>query len=69
MLKIEIYGQSRSEKIGIKILNFPKGFRINLWELQKFVDRRKSQDNIWSTPRKEVDDIELVSGAFMVSDA
>ncbi|NLZ65514.1 MAG: chorismate synthase [Clostridiales bacterium] len=69
MLKIEIYGQSRSEKIGIKISNFPKGFRINLLELQKFVDRRKSQDNIWSTPRKEADGIELVSGAFMVSDA
>ena len=68
MLDIKIYGHSRSEKIGIIISNFPKGFTINIKELQKFVDRRKSQDNIWSTPRKEQDKIELVSGASMIND-
>lgn len=69
MLNIEIYGESRARKIGIRIFDFPKGLRVNLSLLQKFVDRRKSQDKIWSTPRRENDLIDIVSGVKMISDS
>ena len=68
MLDIEIYGQSRAEEIGIKIFNFPKGLKLSLLKLQSFVDRRKSGDYPWATPRQEEDKILMVSGCDALDD-
>lgn len=61
-IKVEIYGESHSEVIGVKISGIEKGFKIDLDKLQEFTDRRKSGKNAWSTPRKEADVAEFVSG-------
>lgn len=39
-LKIEIYGSSHAEAIGVKIWGLPEGFELNEAELQSFLDRR-----------------------------
>lgn len=62
-IKIEIFGESHGEKIGVKIENLRKGFKINKEELQGFLDLRAPGRNEFSTPRKEKDTVEIISGA------
>lgn len=61
-LKVEIYGQSHGEEIGVAVRGLPAGCKIDERELQRFVDRRKSCDEPWSTTRKEEDKIILDGG-------
>ena len=41
-LKIDILGASHADKITLIVDGLPKGKKIDLDELQKFVDRRKA---------------------------
>ena len=59
-LKIEIYGESHAEKIGVKVSGMPK-FTFNADELNDFLARRKASGQVFSTARKE-DDIPVFSG-------
>lgn len=61
-LKIEIFGESHGEKIGVKVENLKRGYKINKEELQKFLDLRAPGRNQFSTPRKEADKVEITSG-------
>lgn len=61
-LKVEIYGESHGDKIGAKLYGLPKGFKIDFSSLNAFVERRKSGNNPWSTPRRESDSFEFLSG-------
>ncbi len=53
-LSVEIYGESHSEKIGVKAINMPK-FNYNFEELDLFLNRRKPSNSVFSTSRKEED--------------
>lgn len=55
-LKIEIFGASHSEEIGVKVNGFD-GEKIDLTELQKFVDKRKAKKTSYSTKRLEEDKV------------
>ncbi len=55
-LKIEIFGASHAEKIGVKVSGFPD-FKIDKNGLDAFLDRRKSKNDAYSTPRKEKDEV------------
>lgn len=61
-INIEIFGSSHADKIGVKLSGMPLGERVDLDELQRFVDRRKATDNVWSTTRKEPDKIIIEQG-------
>ena len=61
-LKIEIYGASHAEKISLFVEGLPKGKKINIQELQEYVDRRKAQKAAFSTARLEGDVIHFASG-------
>ena len=61
-LKISIFGQSHSEAIGVTVDGLPAGIEINMEELQSFMDRRAPGQNKYSTPRKEADKPEFLSG-------
>lgn len=61
-LKIYIFGESHAEEVGVRLGGIDKGEGIDLKELQRFCDRRKSGNNLFSTPRKEDDKIEIISG-------
>ena len=63
-VKIHIFGQSHSEAIGVVIDGLPVGEEIDLAEVQKFMARRAPGQNAWSTPRKEGDVPNVVSGLF-----
>jgi chorismate synthase len=57
-----IYGSSHGEKIGVTINGIAKGEIIDLIELQNYVNRRKSVNEVYSTARREPDIIEVISG-------
>lgn len=61
-IKISIFGQSHSPAIGVTVDGLPAGFEINMEELQAFMDRRAPGQNKYSTPRKEADVPEFLSG-------
>ena len=61
-LKLTIFGQSHSPAIGVTIEGIPAGEKVDLDELQRFLNRRAPGKNAWSTPRKEADAPEILSG-------
>lgn len=61
-IKISIFGQSHSQCIGIVIDGIPAGEKIDIDELQEFLNRRAPGHNEYSTPRKEEDRPEILSG-------
>ena len=61
-LKISIYGGSHADCIGIHASALPKGFTFSLSELLTFLARRAPGKNEFSTPRKETDTPEFLSG-------
>ena len=63
-LKIGLFGESHGSHIGAIAYGFPSGFEISKDELNKFLSRRKTGQNKFTTQRKETDDYEIVSGYY-----
>lgn len=61
-IKVKIYGESHSAKIGCSVEGFPLGFKIDKEKLNQFLIRRASSHNPWDTPRHELDIPYFVSG-------
>ena len=57
------FGESHGRGIGVVIDGCPSGVEISLNEIQEFVDRRKPK-SAYSTPRREEDRVEILSGVF-----
>ena len=51
-LHVSIFGQSHSAAIGVSVDGLPAGERIDLDELQVFLDRRAPGRDATATPRK-----------------
>ena len=60
--RIEIFGASHAPEIGVTIEGVPSGTRIDNEALQAFMDRRAPGRDEFSTPRKEPDRPEFVTG-------
>ena len=60
--KITIFGQSHSDAIGVVIDGIPAGIRLDSEKIDKFMARRAPGKNKYSTPRKEDDKPEILSG-------
>ena len=63
-MKIRIFGESHAPEIGVEIDGVPAGTRIDMDELQAFLDRRapgRGQGGL-STPRREPDRPEFTAG-------
>ena len=60
--RIEIFGASHAPEIGVLIDGVPAGFELDSGRLQAFLDRRAPGRDEFSTPRKEPDRPEFVSG-------
>lgn len=61
-IKLAIFGQSHSEAIGVTIDGLPAGFTIDMEKLQAFMNRRAPGQSKYTTPRKEADKPEFLSG-------
>ena len=61
-LKLNIYGGSHDEKIGMTLDGIPAGEVIDLDELKAFMTRRAPGNDAYSTKRKESDEPVFISG-------
>ncbi len=61
-LRIEIYGGSHEKTIGVYLDGIEKGVSIDTDALREFMGRRAPGRNELSTPRKEADEVEFLSG-------
>lgn len=60
--RIAIFGESHASAIGVEIEGVPAGSRIDMAELQQFLDRRAPGRNATSTQRREADMPEFLCG-------
>lgn len=61
-IRVSIFGESHGMAIGAVVDNLPAGEHIDFDELQSFLKRRQGGNNKYSTPRKEADIPEILSG-------
>ncbi len=63
-IKYSIFGESHGKAIGIIIDGLPAGIDLDLDNIRFEMDRRRPGKNKFTTPRKEGDDFEVLSGYF-----
>lgn len=63
-VSLSLFGESHGRAIGIVIDGFPPGFKIDFAEVTREMQRRKPGSSSLTTPRKESDAVEVVSGYF-----
>lgn len=61
-LKLSLFGQSHGAAIGMTLDGIPAGLPVDLEQLQQFLQRRAPGQNDFSTPRREEDRPEFLSG-------
>ena len=61
-LRLSIFGQSHGNAIGMTLDGIPAGLKVDTQALQQFLNRRAPGQTDWSTPRKEEDMPEFLSG-------
>jgi chorismate synthase len=63
-LRLSIFGESHGEAIGIVIDGLPPGFPIDMDYVNFHMARRAPGQSELTTPRKESDQVEILSGVF-----
>ncbi len=63
-LKISIFGESHGPAIGVVIDGLPSGFQIDFDNISEEMGRRKPGSDVYSTKRKEPDEVEILSGMY-----
>ena len=64
IFKVMTWGESHGTALGAVIDGCPAGLSLSEEDIQKYLDRRKPGQNSLSTPRKESDCVEILSGVF-----
>ncbi|MCR4618088.1 MAG: chorismate synthase [Lachnospiraceae bacterium] len=63
-IKVSTFGESHGVALGCTVDGIPAGLSLSKEDIQAFLDRRKPGFNPLSTPRKEDDEVEILSGIF-----
>ena len=58
------WGESHGKALGVVVDGCPAGLSLNEADIQAYLDRRKPGQSRFSTPRKEDDAVEILSGVF-----
>lgn len=64
IFKITTWGESHGKGVGVVVDGCPAGLPLCEEDIQKFLDRRKPGQSRYTTPRKEDDTVEILSGVF-----
>lgn len=64
IFQITTWGESHGKALGVVIDGCPAGLPLSEDDIQPFLDRRKPGKTKISTPRKEADKAEILSGVF-----
>ena len=64
IFKITTWGESHGKGLGVVVDGCPAGLDLCEEDIQKFLNRRKPGQSKFTTPRKEADAVEILSGVF-----
>ena len=64
IFKISTWGESHGKALGVVIDGCPAGLELSETDIQPYLNRRKPGQSAYTTPRKEADEIEILSGVF-----
>lgn len=64
IFRITTWGESHGEALGVVVDGCPAGLPLDISDIQVYLDRRKPGQTQISTPRKEADVVEILSGIF-----
>lgn len=64
IFRITTWGESHGKALGVVIDGCPSGLALKEADIQRYLDRRKPGTSTVSTPRKEDDQVEILSGVF-----
>ncbi len=62
--RITTWGESHGPGLGVVVDGCPAGLSLNENDIQTYLDRRKPGQSRITTPRKEADAVEILSGVF-----
>ena len=64
IFRITTWGESHGKALGVVVDGCPAGLPLTEEDIQIYLDRRKPGQSAISTPRKEADQVEILSGVF-----
>lgn len=64
IFKVTTWGESHGKGIGVVVDGCPAGLELDEDDIQRYLDRRRPGQSKYSTPRKEEDTVEILSGVF-----
>ena len=64
LYRVSTFGESHGAAVGALIDGCPSKLSLSESDVQVFLDRRRPSDNKLSTPRKEKDKVQILSGVF-----
>ena len=62
--KITSWGESHGKALGVVVDGCPAGIKLNEKDIQTELDKRKPGQSRFTTPRKESDKVQILSGTF-----
>ena len=64
LLSITTWGESHGKAIGVVLDGCPAGLPLKEEDIQIYLNRRKPGQSRFTTPRKEADAVQILSGVF-----
>lgn len=64
IFRVSTWGESHGKGVGVVIDGCPAGLELCEEDIQLYLNRRKPGQSRYSTPRKEDDEVEILSGVF-----
>ena len=61
---ITTFGESHGPAVGVVVDGMPPGIRVEAADVQRELDRRRPGQSALTTPRRESDQVEILSGLF-----
>jgi len=62
IFRITTFGESHGGAVGVTIDGCPSGYKLDLERIQNWLDRRRPGQSKIASPRKELDQVEILSG-------
>lgn len=64
ILRVTTWGESHGKGLGVVVDGVPSGLELCEEDIQVYLNRRKPGQSVFTTPRKEDDSVEILSGVF-----
>ena len=62
LFQISTWGESHGEGVGVLVAGCPAGLPLEASDIQAYLNRRRPGQSQYATPRREADEVEILSG-------